>query len=71
LIFTEFGLTSISSFLRMTKNAKISEYYIAKRRNQLGKHFKNGIVQLHFIELLLLLVLWVYLWFLLFFTYIN
>jgi len=32
---------TFSSFLRLIKNAKTSEYYIAKRRNQLGKLFKK------------------------------
>jgi len=31
----------ISSFLRMIKNAKTLEYYIANRSNQLRKHFKK------------------------------
>jgi len=45
-----------SSFLRKIKNAKTSEYYNAKRRNQLGKHLKkwNTVVQFHIIELLLI-----------------
>jgi len=40
----------------INKSINFSEYYIAKRSNQLRNILKSGIVQFHIIELLLLYV---------------